>query len=312
MYSHFRLLLFFIAGALASAILIYQLNLPGTAKTEKQTAEEDTTYQIPIFKTPDHMKFCGEEVPLHLPDVRERLDRELHVNAFWHSSTIHMMKRSGRYLPQIEQFLSDRNLPDDLKYLPMVESGFMNLVSPRGAAGFWQIMEATGKEYGLEINSEVDERYDLNKSGEVAALYLIKARNKFGSWTSAIASYNMGMNGLDRQFAKQQVGSYYDLLLNEETSRYVFRMLALKLIFENPQKYGFDLEKDDFNAYHQTKTIKIDQSLPNLADFALEQGINYKTLKNFNPWLRDNKLTVVKNTYEIKVPTSPAFQYSQE
>ncbi len=260
-------------------------------------------YGVPQLELPDQVKFAGERVPLEDPDVWERLDRELHVNTFWHSNTIFLLKRGHRWLPQIEKIMTDYGIPADLKYLAVIESDLQNVVSPSKAVGFWQLLKDTAVEYGLEVNSEVDERYDPLKSTEAACKYLLKAHDKFGSWTNAAASYNIGMRGLQSGFKKQGVSSYYDLLTGDETSRYIFRAIAIKLIFEDPGAYGFHLNESSLYHKEPVKTVIIDHSISNLRDFAFQQDINYKTLKRYNPWLRKNKLTVRKGKkYKILIP----------
>ena len=260
-------------------------------------------YQLPSIKIPDKVTFAGEEVPLHDPDIRERLDRELHVNTFFHSNTIFILKRGNRWLPQIEEVLNQYGIPDDFKYLAVIESDLTNAVSAKEAVGFWQILKDTAKEFGLEVDNEVDERYDPIKSTEAAAKYLLRSYAKFGNWTNSAASYNSGMRGLERSIEEQGVASYYDLLLNTETARYVLRAIAVKLIFEQPEKFGFRLDKDQLYHMEKLREVKVSESIDNLRDFAFEQGINYKILKRHNPWLRKNTLTVKRNkTYTILVP----------
>ena len=196
-------------------------------------------------------------------------------------------------------------MPDDFKYLAVIESGLVNAVSPAGARGVWQFMPATAKEKGMEVNDMVDERYHLEKSTEAACKYLLEAKAKFGNWTLAAASYNGGMTGVTKQIEMQQVESYYDLLLNDETSRYVFRILALKEIMKSPEKFGFNVEANEMYVNLPSKVITVDSSIPDLASFAKSQGINYKILKIHNPWLRDKKLlNFGKKKYELQIPLS--------
>lgn len=258
------------------------------------------------LELPQDLYFAGERVPLEIPDVRERLDRELHINTYWHSSTIFLIKRAHQWLPQIEKILAEHGVPDDFKYLTAIEGGFVNAVSPANAVGFWQILESSGEENGLEITKEVDERYDPLKATEAACKYLKKAYAKFGNWTNAAASYNRGMSGLQRALDNQKVDSYYDLLLNEETSRYVFRILAIKEIIERPRKYGFNIDKRHLYEPEQLRYVEIDKDIKDLVTFAKDQGINYKLLKRHNPWLRDDHLDVKRNkTYRIAIPMEP-------
>ena len=258
------------------------------------------------FDLPEKLSFAGEEVPMDMPDVRERLDKELHINTYWHNNTIFLIKRANRWLPQIQEILRKHNIPDDFKYLPLVETGLLNDVSPKQAVGFWQILKSSGKELGLEINGEVDERYDPLKATEAACKYILKAKEKFGSWTLVAASYNRGMSGLERAIDNQKVNTYYDLFLNEETSRYVFRILACKQIIEKPARYGFVINKRHLYQPEPVKYITVSTTISDLVDFAKDQGINYKLLKRHNPWLRDDRLTVRKgNSYRIAIPVSP-------
>lgn len=260
-------------------------------------------YRVYSLILPQSMTFAGEKVPLELSDVKEKLDRELLVNTYWQSNTLLYLKKANKYFPIIEPILKKNGIPEDFKYLAVIESGLTHVVSPSGATGFWQIMKATGKEHGLEVNSEVDERYHIEKSTEVACQYLNEAHNKFGSWSVAAGSYNMGKNGMERQLKKQQTNNYYDLLLNEETSRYVYRILAAKEILSNPKKYGFYYRDQDLWNYIETDTLTIDTSISNLSDFAKTQGFNYKILKHFNPWLRKNQLNnKTQKKYIIKFP----------
>lgn len=252
---------------------------------------------------PTSIDFAGEEAPLQISDVRERLDRELLVNANLDASTQLIIKRANRAFPIIEPILKKNNIPDDFKYLAVIESSLMNAVSPAGARGIWQFMPETARESGMEVNDIVDERYHLEKATEAACQYLLNAKEKFGSWTLAAASYNIGMNGVNKQIEMQKVSNYYDLLLNDETSRYVFRILALKEIMRNPEKFGFKVNLDELYVNLPSKKIVVDSTINDLAAFAKSQGINYKILKIHNPWLRDKKLmNVSKKKYEIEIP----------
>ena len=264
--------------------------------------EYPTYYNATSLAIPDSLLFAGEQVPLSIPDVRERLDRELHINSYWHNNTIFLIKNAHRWLPQIEPILKEHGIPDDFKYLTAVEGSFRNDVSPRQAVGFWQIRKDAGKENGLEINKEVDERYDPLKSTVAACKYLNQAYKKFGNWTLVAASYNRGMTGLQKAIDHQNINNYYDLLLNEETSRYVFRILAIKEIIENPEKYSFDIDEEHLYHPESLKYIEVNTSIEDLVLWSIDNGINYKLLKRHNPWLRKDKLTVKKNTYQIALP----------
>lgn len=258
---------------------------------------------VVTYQAPEQMYFAGEEVPLHIPDVRERFDREMHVNLYFHSNTILMLKRAQRWLPTIGEILKRKGIPEDFKYLPLIESSLENAVSYRGAVGFWQLMEGTAEEFGLKVSNEVDERYDPVKSTEVACQYLERAYRKFGNWTNVAASYNMGMYGLQRRLDEQKVDSYYDLLLNSETERYVFRILAIKEIVENDSHYGYKFPSSHLYQEEPVKKVVVTESQPDLVNFALEQGINYKLLKRHNPWLRTDRLTVRSGeSYTIDIP----------
>ena len=253
--------------------------------------------------TPVDISFCDEIMPIKQKNLKERLDREILINTYWHSQTILFIKKANKYFSVIEPILKRKGLPNDLKYLALAESGLSNIISPSGATGFWQIMKATGKERGLEINSEVDERYHLEKSTNAASNYLLEAYERFNSWTLAAASYNMGMSGLEKQMEQQKVNNYYDLLLNTETARYIFRIAAIKEILENQKKYGFYLKEHDLYKPEKYIEVKLDSSVSNLANYSLELEINYKDLKELNPWLRKPYLkNINKNSYIIKVP----------
>lgn len=268
---------------------------------EKKIALRENTAQY----FPSEVDFAGEKTPLQISDVRERFDRELLVNANLHSSTILILKRANRAFPIIEPILKQYGVPDDFKYLAVIESALTNAVSPSGAKGVWQFMPETAKEKGMEVSDMVDERYHLVKSTEAACKYLLAAKQKFGNWTLAAASYNGGMTGVNNKIMEQKVTDYYDLLLTDETSRYVFRILALKEIMKNPTLFGFQLSQNELYDIIPTKKLEIDSTIVDLADFAKTQGINYKILKIHNPWLRDKKLlNPNKKMYEIEIPLS--------
>ncbi|MDT0676291.1 lytic transglycosylase domain-containing protein [Autumnicola musiva] len=260
-------------------------------------------YRIKALKVPENIEFAGESVPLEDPDVYERLDRELLVNTYWQSNALLLMKRAHKYFPVIEPILEEEGVPNDLKYIAVIESGLTQAVSPARAIGFWQIMEGTGKDYGLEINNNVDERYNIEKSTRVAAEYLKRAKEKFGNWTLAASAYNAGNAGIARQLERQEVSDYYDLLLGEETGRYVFRLLALKEIMTAPEKYGFVFEEEDLYQHIPTYKVEVDTVVRNFPGFAKKFGINYKTLKIHNPWLRDDHLNnASRKEYKIDIP----------
>ena len=252
---------------------------------------------------PEALSFAGEEVPLQIIDVKERLDREIHINTYWHNNSIFIIKRANRWLPQIEKILEANGIPDDFKYLTVIESGLLNVISPKQAVGFWQFLKPTAKEWGLEVTKEVDERYHPLKSTEAACKYLKRAHAQLGSWTLAAASYNRGIQGVQNRLNEQKVTSYYDLLLTEETARYVFRILACKELLQSPKKYGFNIPAEHLYQPEELVEISVDRSIDDLVGFAKEQGINYKILKKHNPWLRKPKLTVRSGkSYVLSIP----------
>ena len=264
----------------------------------------DTVYNIKSFKLPDEVTFAGEKMPLDNFDTRESLEREILTSAYRHSSTILIIKRANRYLPLIEKILKKNNIPDDFKYLAAAESEYSNMVSPAGATGFWQIMSETGKEEGLEINAVVDERYDVEKSTEFACDYFIKSYEKFGNWTLAAASYDGGRAAIDEQIEIQHQHNYYDLLLSDETARYIFRAVAYKLIISDPENYGFKISKTDLYPELKFYELKVDSTVNDFSAFAEKFGTNYKMLKLLNPWLRKPYLTPKSNKeYLIKIPS---------
>lgn len=260
-------------------------------------------YQVYAIEMPSSMTFAGEKVPKMNIDIKERLDREFHVNTYWHSQTFLFYKRSGRWFPIIEQILKQEGVPEDFKYLCLIESGLDNVVSPSGASGFWQFMKKTGLDYGLEINEHVDERFQLEKATKAACEYLRAAKEQFGTWTLAAASYNMGRTGLNNRLIAQKVNSYYDLHLNNETSRYVMRIIAAKYILSEPYYYGFNLREKDIYQPYLIKKILVTQNILDLYNFASKNNTNYRTLKILNPWIKGSKLLVTKGeTYEISLP----------
>ncbi len=264
------------------------------------------------FKISPDINFCGEPVPFQSDDIRERYDRELLKTAYWQSETIMYFKRAKRWFPLIEKILREQGLPEDLKYVSVIESGLTNVVSPVGATGFWQLMPNTAKEFDMEIREEVDDRYDVEKSTYAACKYFKAAYKRFKNWTAVAASYNMGMGGLNSRMREQQVRNYYDLLLNTETSRYVFRILAYKAIFSNPKYYGYDPDEIDAYSPYDSYEVKIDSTIPNLMEYAIKMNSNYKIVKLMNPWLRENRLTVKTGKfYTIRFPKSGIYQYSE-
>ncbi|MGB2460640.1 MAG: lytic transglycosylase domain-containing protein [Flavobacteriaceae bacterium] len=269
--------------------------------TVNSTSSTLTNTQI-IPMQPQSISFAGEAVPLDKHYVLERLDRELLVNNFWHSNSILVLKRAAKYFPIIEPILQEKGIPDDFKYLAVIESGLTHVTSPAGAEGFWQFMPQTAREYGLEVNGGIDERLHLIKSTESAAAYLTDAYAVFGNWTLAAAAYNAGVQRIKTSLEKQQTNSYYDLFLKEETSRYMYRMLATKLIFESPESYGFLIPKAQTYPFPKTKLVKVSTSPIDWVAFAQSQNMSYADLREMNPWIKGYQLSNRNNTeYEIRV-----------
>lgn len=273
-----------------------------TKNRERKTSEY---YQIKAIKINDDLTFAGEKVPIDDSEVFERIDREILVNTYWQSNTLLYIKRANKYFPVIEPILARYGVPDDFKYLAVIESGLMNVTSPAGAKGFWQIMTATGKEYGLEINEQVDERYHIEKSTETACKFLLNAKKDLGSWAMAAAAYNAGNKGVSDRKSQQKQDNYYDLLLLDETARYVPRLVAIKEIMEHPAAYGFLLEKEDLYTPQKFSEVQVDSTVINLTDFAGKFEMSYKELKNLNPWLRDTSLqNKTKKKYFVKIKSN--------
>ncbi|MFO8055607.1 MAG: lytic transglycosylase domain-containing protein, partial [Bacteroidales bacterium] len=274
--------LIFIVFLVLTAGLVYLFSF--STEQEPTLTDDDyrqafhRNYKVFVARMPDEIDFAGEEVPLDRFDVREGLDRELLVNSYWHSNTQLMFKRAFRYFPVIDSILAVYDMPADFRYLAMIESGLQNVVSPAGARGFWQFMKGTATELGLEINAQVDERYHLEKSTVAACKYLREAKERFGSWTLASAAYNMGSSRTGRVLEDQQEDNYYDLYLNPETARYVYRILAVKTIYGSPREYGFYFREKDFYPPLETKTVETDSTEIDLVDFAKSHGVSYKIL----------------------------------
>ena len=275
---------------------------------EPQAIQFSQVISAPI---PERVDFCGETINLDRMDIRERFDREMSSFMYLHGTTMLYLKRANRYFPVIEPILKINNIPDDFKYLCVIESNLdIRALSSASAAGLWQLLSSTGKENGLEISSEVDERYHIEKATEAACRYLRTAYSRYGSWVNASASYNAGMARISSSLSDQKVNSTLDLLLVTETSRYVFRILAIKQIFENPSLYGFFLNKENLYPYIPVQKVSIDRTIEDLATFSLEYGLNYLLLKEFNPWLRENKLTVrAGKTYILDIPKKEDLYY---
>ncbi|MCH7524669.1 MAG: lytic transglycosylase domain-containing protein [Bacteroidetes bacterium] len=294
-------ILAFVGLLSVSGLLIFAVqDAPSDDNLEKKMINDYNVYALNI---PENLDFSGEAMPLNNPDILERMDRELLVNTYWQSNGLLMFKRANKYFPVIEPILAKNEIPDDFKYLAVIESGLTNAVSPANARGFWQIMKATGKENGLEINTNVDERYHLEKATETACKYLLEAKEKFGTWTLAAAAYNAGITGISKRLNSQSVTNYYDLLLGEETGRYIFRIVALKEILNNPDKYGFNFRYKDLYNSIPTYTVSVDTVVADFVAFSKQFGINYKILKLHNPWLREAHLNnKSRKEYLIEIP----------
>lgn len=262
------------------------------------------TYQVFSMPIPKDLSFAGDVIPLEKINVRENLDREILVNTYWHSNTFLFQKRAARWFPLIEKVLKRNNIPDDLKYIAIIESGLVNAVSPAGATGFWQFMKPAAEQYGLTINEYVDERYDVEKATQAACKYFKEAYKEFGDWSLVAASYNMGIGGVQKQLEKQKVDSYYDLYLNTETSRYVYRILAAKLIISNSKQFGFNIRPIDFYAPYSYEEVEVDTNINDLVQFSLDNNTNYNVLRTLNPWIRQYELPLLEEEkYTIKLPT---------
>jgi len=309
---------YFFTGVIsASAILfvfiiLYFIN--NTATASNLTGEDfPQGYKIVSPEIPDYLEFSGERIPTENFEVYERMDREFLANTYWHSATILAIKRANRWFPVIEPILKKNNIPDDFKYLSIAESNLENVVSPAGATGFWQFMEAAGEKYGLEINDLVDERYNVEKSTEAACKYLKDSYDMFGSWISAAASYNMGQENTTLQRERQKATNYFNLVLNSETSRFVARIVSLKYILQDPEKYGFDIKGEDLYKPLSYYGTTLDTSVTNFPDYAKSYGINYFILKMYNPWLRDNYLkNKSRKVYTIKLPKEGSIEIIKE
>jgi hypothetical protein len=298
-------LFYFLSGFFSALLLVLIMGGLFTSKNSRMDEEKDfpQNYRIISPEIPNNLEFAGEKVPVGNFEVRERLEREFLVNTYFHSSTLLSIKRANRWFPIIEPILKENNIPDDFKYIALIESNLTNAVSPADAVGFWQLIEGSAIKYGLEVNEEIDERYNVEKSTEAACRFFKDAHEKFGSWSLTAASYNMGTNGMEKQLEKQKANNYYNLVLSDETSRYIFRAIAMKEILKNPKKFGYDIKEEDLYQPLKWYEVELTSAISSFADFALQYGINYKILKFYNPWLRESFLTNKKNNiYKLKIP----------
>jgi hypothetical protein len=292
----------FILGA---AFIFGTLNQQNPGKDYREAARR--SYRIYIPECPLKADFSGEIMPLEIFYVKEGLDREIMINTFMHASTILMFKRANRWFPVIEPILRKYKVPDDFKFLSIAESNFYNSVSPSKAEGFWQFLKPTAIKYGLEVNEEVDERYNVEKATEAACRYILEAWEKYGNWTIVAASFNRGQDGMSDIIKEQGTNNFYDLYLNEETSRYIFRIVALKEIYNHPVKYGFYLRSFDFYPVIPTFSVEIDTQIRDLPAFAMKNKVSYKVLREFNPWLKRYSLTNrLRKPYKIIFPKEGA------
>jgi membrane-bound lytic murein transglycosylase D len=267
-------------------------------------------YRIFTPEVPAQADFAGEKAPLERIYVRESFEREIFANTYMHSSTIFMFKRANRWFPVIEPILKRNNVPDDFKFLALAESNLANVTSPSGAEGFWQFLKPTGQKYGLEINEEVDERYNLEKATEAACKYFQEAYSRWNNWTLVAASYNRGLEGLSRALENQKVSSYYDLYLVDETARYVYRIMSMKELYHHPASFGYYLRSEDFYPRIPTYSVTVDTSISDLADFAFKQNVNYRILREFNPWIRRYNLpNKTGKTYTFILPKEGYLTY---
>jgi membrane-bound lytic murein transglycosylase D len=295
------LIAFFSIGTLF-IIFSVTYGFKGSGNSSSEVYPSDTLASNKPYDLPENVIFAGERMPLENFDTRESLEREILTSAYRHSSTILIIKRANRYLPVIEKILKENDIPDDFKYLAAAESEYSNMISPAGATGLWQIMQETGKEEGMEINTIVDERYSIEKSTQFACEYFRKSYQRFGNWTLAAASYNGGRAAIDEQVSIQKQYNYYDLLLTDETARYIFRAVAYKLIIEDPDSYGFKITSDQLYPELKYYEVKVDTAVTDFSEFAKQFGTNYKMLKFLNPWLRKPYLTPKPGkAYSIKI-----------
>jgi len=298
-------IIYFFAGLLIGVFIISQLSFKNNDTKQFQQRGETSSLPYKWYppKLPDQMTFAGEAVPMDRWEVREEFDRQLLYNYYWQNNIMYILKLANRYFPLIEERLKANGVPEDFKYLCVAESNLQNAISKAGAVGFWQFMSYTGPGYNLEISNEVDHRYDVLRSTDAACSYLKQAYAKFGSWTAAAASYNCGQGGYNAHSTFQQTKNYYDLLLPEETNRYIFRILTFKYLLENATQMGYLLEPSDLYQPVMTRTVTVSSSVANLADFAIKNGTTYKRLKLLNPWLRSRSLVVKSGkSYLIKLP----------
>lgn len=274
-------------------------------KEEVQAVQEETrsVQSVSPPRIRPGLTFAGTALPLERVGVKERMERELLIGTFRHSSTLLTLKRSGRWFPLIEPILVDSGVPADFKYLSVIESGLANAVSPSNARGFWQFMKPAAEQFGLRVDRDVDERYHVEKATRAACAYLKEAHRRYGDWILAAASYNMGMAGLSNRLNGQEGDDYWDLVLNDETARYVYRLFATKQVMQYPEQHGFNMEAQDWYAPYPSRDTIVVDPIPDLVAFASNQGVSYNALKTLNPWLRSNRLPIAEDEYYVlKLP----------
>lgn len=301
-----------VAFALFTGLQSWNENDESNPERDRKLSNEP--YGIRALTIPEKISFAGEPVPLDRIDIRERMDRELTSNTYFHSNTLLLIKRANRYFPVLDSILQREGVPNDFKYLALIESSLdVRSLSPMGAAGIWQFLKTTGQEYGLEVNDEVDERFHLEKSTRAACKFLKAAYTKYGSWTLAAASYNIGQKRITDELERQKVTNYYDMYLVSETSRYLFRILAIKEILKHPGDFGFILKHEDLYPFIETDKILIKGPVLHLGDFANEKGISYGILKELNPWLRNHFLTnKTGKRYIIEIPVDKNLLFNKK
>lgn len=300
-----KILFGFAAFSVLAVLLIFSSLSPDMDKKDKSlNLPEDAVQRINIPKIPQNLDFAGEPVPLNDTEVRERIDREILAICFWHSSIIQNIKFSRRYFPVIEELAKKHGIPDDFKYLAVTESSLRNATSVAGAKGIWQFMPETAESYNLFISKEIDERYNFYKASDAACQLLKRLKDKFGSWTLAAAAYNCGEGRVKERMSEQGGATYYDLVLPEETMRYVPRIIAMKEIMKNPAKYGYALgEEDYYEAMPKYKKVLINSSISHWPDFCKEHNITYKTLTVHNPWILGYSLNNSEGReFEVLIP----------
>jgi len=300
---------YIVSGFLLGLVLMIFVFAISDTKTSDQDYRNLFNRYTKVFvpEVPAKVNFAGEEVPLQVYFVRKSLEREIIAGTFMHSSTIQMLKRAYRWFPVIESILKKNDIPDDFKFLAVAESNLGNVVSPSGAEGPWQFLNATGQKYGLEINADVDERYNLEKATQAACDYFKDAYAQYKNWTLVAASYNRGMDGISKAIEKQKVSNYYDLYVNDETARYIYRIIAFKQVYTYPTRYGFYTVECDFYPPVTTRIIAIDSTVKDLPGLAFKLKINYKILRELNPWLQSYTLpNKSKKIYILKLPKDPS------